>query len=161
MRAPAPLVSTVGVWLASGRCSGARGASAASSTLAAVRRKRVTGAALTGSACSLRYARQAQPVRPRTALPASARIGGVADQGHQHVVERVGIALEIDLVERGIELQGELLIPEHAGLERAAGADHAHGVEPLRARQRAAGAVLDGAQEVDAAADVVDHLAEL
>src|SRR5439155_1601436 len=93
--------------------------------------------------------------------PSGARVRGVADQVHQHVVERVGIAFEIDLVERGIELQGDLLVPEHTALERAAGADHAHGVEPLRARQRAAGAVLDGAQEVDAAVDVVDHLAEL
>src|SRR5207253_1509329 len=53
------------------------------------------------------------------------------------------------------------LFLEDAALERAAGADHAHGVEPLRPRQRATRPVLDGPQEARRAVDVLHYLAEL
>src|SRR5213083_739403 len=87
-------------------------------------------------------------------LPADARVRGVTDQVHEHVVQGVRVALEINLLEREVELERDFLVLEDAALERAAGADHAYGVEPLRARQRAPGAVLDGTQEVDPAVDI-------
>src|SRR5205823_1797709 len=94
-------------------------------------------------------------------LPADARVGGVTDQVHEHVVQGVRVALEINLLEREVELERDFLVLQDTALERAAGADHAYGVEPLRARQRPPGPVLDGAQEGDPAVDIVHHLAQL
>src|SRR2546430_7161822 len=78
-------------------------------------------------------------------LPADARVGGVTDQVHEHVVQGVRVAFEIDLLQRKVELEGDFLVLQDTALERAAGADHPYGVEPLRARQRTPGPVLDGA----------------
>src|SRR5439155_923613 len=68
--------------------------------------------------------------------PADARVGGVTDQVHEHVVQGVRVALEIDLLERKVELERDSLVLQDTALERAAGADHPYGAEPLRARQR-------------------------
>src|SRR5467141_3085369 len=104
------------------------------------------------------HRRQADADRCR---PAGARVGGVADQVDQQIVECVGVAFQVHDLEGGVELEGNLLLLEDAALERAAGADHAHGVEPLGPRQRATRAVLDGPQEARRAVDILHHLAEL
>src|SRR4029077_14490552 len=93
--------------------------------------------------------------------PGGALVGGVADQVDQQVVERIGVALQIHDFERGVEFERNLLFLKHATLERAAGADHADGVEPLRPRQGAARPILDRPQEARRAVDIFHHLAEL
>src|SRR5207253_9434165 len=76
-------------------------------------------------------------------LPADARVGGVTDQVHEHVVQGVRVALEIDLLERKVELRGDFLVLQDTALERAAGADHPYGVQPLRASQATPAPALD------------------
>src|SRR5205807_5823593 len=88
-------------------------------------------------------------------------VGGVADQIHEQVVQGIGVALEIHGLERGVELERDLLLLQDPALERATGADHAYGVEALGARQGAARPVLYGAQEADRPVDVLDHLTQL
>src|SRR5439155_1415089 len=82
---------------------------------------------------------------PNGRRPGGHRVRRVPDQVDQQIIQSIGITFEKDDVDRGIELQGDLLLLEHAAFERAAGADDAHGVEPLRAREGAAGRVRTGA----------------
>src|SRR5438034_60622 len=168
MSTPAPVVSTVGVWPARGRGAIATTHPARLPDRLGGEPRLADGRRVFGADSGALVTRGAPP-RPAGLLqadadgrlPADARVGGVTDQVHEHVVQRVRVALEINLLEREVELERDFLVLEDAALERAAGADHAYGVEPLRARQRAPGAVLDGTQEVDPAVDIVDDLTQL
>src|SRR5207248_2692653 len=90
-----------------------------------------------------------------------ARVGGVADQVHEQIVQGVGVTLQIQRLERGVKLERELLLLQDAALEGAARAHHTHGVESLGARQSAPRPVLHRAEEADRPVEVLDHLTQL
>src|SRR6266581_3659065 len=101
-----------------------------------------------------------EPHRDGVPLPRGG-VGGVADQVAHELVDEVAVALDIDVVEIGGQLDVQAAAAQPHALERHGGAHRAHHVEALGPRAGAARPVRDRPQEVDRAVHRLFDLPEL
>ncbi len=120
-----------------------------------------------GNPRSLVPNREAQRIRvpleihPHGRAADGRRIGGVADQVEQHLVEEVGVPVQVGRLQRRCKFEPDAAVTQQAALELHAGADGADGVETAPALARAADAITDGAQEVKRAVHRLPHVRKL
>src|SRR6266571_4723026 len=101
-----------------------------------------------------------EPHRDGVPLPRGG-VGGVADQVAHELVDEVAVALDIDVVEIGGQLDVQAAAAQPHALERHGGAHRAHHVEALGSRAGPARPVRDRPQEVDRAVHRLFDLPEL
>src|SRR6266850_2164634 len=96
---------------------------------------------------------------------AGIRFGGVAHDPHEHIEQRIRIALDEHRLEGSREVEIDAAIAQQAPLQREAGTHHAHGVEATASTsgRHHAGtrAVTHRPQQLRRAVDVLEHLTEI
>src|SRR5439155_9245327 len=96
----------------------------------------------------------------RTLLPGRG-VHRVANQIREHLIQRPGVAEEVQRVHRRLPPQRDAVPARQRAFERDAGTDHGGYYEPSHAPRRTERTILDGAQIIRGLLDAFGHIGEI